>query len=304
MVTCQNKRKNGEKNMNKKNVWLQKEAVTKIQTIVIAVIIVVAAFVAGFYTRSLIQPGAPEDIATVMWKELQERGTIVVGSSPDWPPFEYLDPATGKFTGFEVELVEMIAARLNLTVEWKEMGFETIIPTVQAKKIDMGVSGFSTKPERMELVQFTMPHSITEGQVVMLKNRAEKLGITMLGSLKELENLGLTCGTQVGTTQEDELSKAVPGVLRTYADFTLALADMKRGAIDSIYSETPITSWWMLEAEQKGEEPIVVVYKRAYWPVAWAVNLDNDIFVRKINGALAEIIAEGTLDELKAKWHC
>lgn len=294
----------GEKNMNKKNIWLQKEAVTKIQAIVIAAIIVVAAFVAGFYASSLIRPGAPEDIAAVMWEELQERGTIVIGSSPDWPPFEYLDPVTSEFTGFEVELMEMIAARLNLTVEWRTMGFETIIPEVQAKKIDMGISGFSTKPVRMEQVQFTMPHSITEGQVVMLKSRAEELGITLLESLEELEDLGLTCGTQIATTQEDELNEVVPGVLRTYADFLLALADMKRGAIDCIYSETPITSWWMLEAEQKGEEPIVAVYKRPYWPVAWVANLDNDIFVTKINGALAEIIYEGTLDELKAEWHC
>jgi ABC-type amino acid transport substrate-binding protein len=147
-------------------------------------------------------------------------------------------------------------------------------------------------------------HSITEGQVVMLKSRAEELGITLLESLEELEDLGLTCGTQIGTTQEDELSKVVPGVLRTYADFILALEDMKRGEIDCIYSETPITSWWMLEAEERGEEPIVVIYKKSYWPVSFVVHMDNDILVAKMNGALAEIIVEGKLDELKAEWKC
>ncbi len=279
-------------------------AISKTVMAIGVILIIVVAFVAGFYISPLILPEAPEDIAAVMWEELQERGTIRIGSSPDWPPFEYLDPETGKFTGFEVELMEMIAARLGFDVEWREMGFETIIPEVKAKKIDMGISGFSTKPERMEEVQFTMPHSITEGQVVMLKSRAEELDITLLESLEKLEDLGLTCGTQIATTQEDELSKVVPGVLRTYADFILALEDMKRGEIDCIYSETPITSWWMLEAEERGEEPIVVIYKRPYWPVAFVAHLDNDIFVAKINGALAEIIAEGKLDELKAEWKC
>lgn len=285
-------------------VEVESMAVSKGVMSAIAIVALIVAFVAGLYVSPLVMPEAPEDIAAVMWEGVQERGTIRIGSSPDWPPFEYLDPETGEFTGFEVELMEMIAARLGLDVEWRSMGFETIIPEVNAEKIDLGVSGFSVTPERLEVVQYTMPHSITEGQIVMLKSRADELGITLLESLEELEDLGLKCGTQVATTQEAELEEVVPGVLKTWADFILALEDMKGGGIDCVYSETPITSWWMLEAEEKGEEPIVVIYRRPYWPVAHVAHMDNDILVAKINGALAEIISEGKLDELKAKWKC
>jgi len=245
-----------------------------------------------------------------IWAGVVERGKVIIGSSPDWPPYEYLDPATGKFTGFEVELVEMIAGRLNLAVEWKSMGFDLIIPEVQAKTIDLGVSGFSVTPERLEVVQYTMPHSITEGQIIMLKSRAEKLGITELKSLEELGKYNLKCGLQVGTTQEAELrdlitaGKLPADTLRTYEDYLLALEDMKRGVIDSIYAETPVTSWWMLEAEEKGEEPMVVIYRRPYWPVAWVAHPDADTFVAKINGVLAELISEGKVNELKTKWKC
>ncbi|MEM2691174.1 MAG: transporter substrate-binding domain-containing protein, partial [Candidatus Bathyarchaeia archaeon] len=79
---------------------------------------------------------------------------------------------------------------------------------------------------------------------------------------------------------------------------------MKRGVIDCVYAETPITSNWILEAEQKGEEPIVVIYRRPYYPVAFVAHKDADILVAKINGVLAELIASAKVDQLKQKWKC
>ncbi len=291
----------------------------KTSTIVALIIIVaIASFATGFFSYPAIKGPPPSPTPTPtpapkpsIWEQIKERGYIIVGSSPDWPPYEFLDPVTGEFTGFEVELMEMIAERLGLRVEWREMGFDLIIPEIQAGTIDLGVSGFSVIPERLEIVQFTMPHSITEGQIIMLKSRAEALGITgEFDSLEKLEELGLICGAQVGTTQEDELlkleaaGKLPKGTLKTYEDYLVALEDMKRGIIDCIYAETPVTSWWMLEAEQKGEEPMVVVFRRPYYPVAFVANIEANELVRKINGVLADLIAEGKVDELKAKWKC
>jgi len=266
------------------------------------VIVVVVAFVAGLYLSPYILPQAwgPED---PVWDRVAKSGKIKVGTEPGWPPYEFL-AENGSIIGFEIELMEMIADELNLTVEWVNMAFDAIIPAVQAKDIDLGVSGFSVTSERLEVVQFTMPHSITEGQVIMLKSRAEQLGITELTSLSSLATLGLKCGTQSGTTQEQELQEKAPGSLRSYRDFLLALEDMKRGTIDCVYAETPITSNWILEAEQKGEEPIVVIYRRPYYPVAFVAHKDADVLVAKINGVLAELIAPAKLDQLKQKWKC
>jgi len=264
------------------------------------VVIAVVAFVAGLYASPLVfPPKAPEDS---IWTRVDETKKIVVGTEPGWPPYEFRNVTTNEIVGFEIDLIKMIASDLGLTAELRDMAFDTIIPSVQAKDIDLGVSGFSVTSGRLETIDFTMPHSITEGQVVMLQTRANALGITQLQSLKNLTDYGLKCGTQVGTTQQDELTEAAPGALQTYEDFPLALTDMKLGRIDAVYAETPITSNWILEAEQKGETPIVVVFSRPYFPVAFVANKDADIFVAKINGALAEIIASGRLDELRQKW--
>ncbi|MCL7401516.1 MAG: ABC transporter substrate-binding protein [Thaumarchaeota archaeon] len=240
----------------------------------------------------------------VVWENIQKRGTIIVGTSPDWPPFEFLDPKTGKLTGFEVELMELIAERLGLKVDWKTMDFATIIVAVEHKDIDLGVSGFSVTPERLEVVQYTLYHSITESQLIMLKDKAEKLGITRLDKLEQVADYKLIVGTGSGTTQEAELMDLVKrGVIpseaaRSYDDFGVALEDLKLGRIDALYAETPVTTWWIMTEKT----PLVVVFSKPYWPVAFIAHKDSDELVSKINGVLAQLIVEGKVAELYKKW--
>jgi len=265
------------------------------------VVIAVIAFAVGLFASPLLFPPTEEE--DPVWARVTEAGKIVVGTEPGWPPYEFEDEE-GNIVGFEIELMEMIAEELDLDVEWSDMGFDAIIPSVQAMDIDLGVSGFSVTSERLDVVQYTMPHSITEGQVIMLQSRATTLGITELESLANLTDFDLRCGTQVGTTQEGELNDVASDAVVTYEDFLAALQAMKDGIDDCVYAETPITSNWILEAEQKEEEPIVVIYRRPYYPVAFVANQDTDILVAKIDGVLSEIIATGQLDELKQKWKC
>jgi len=240
----------------------------------------------------------------VVWENVQKRGTIIVGTSPDWPPFEFLDPQTGKLTGFEVELMELIAERLGLKVDWRTMDFATIIVAVEHKDIDLGVSGFSVTPERLEVVQYTLYHTITESQLIMLKDKAEKLGITRLEKLEQVADYKLVVGTGSGTTQEAELMDLVKrgvissGAARSYDDFGVALEDLKLGRIDALYAETPVTTWWIMTEET----PLVVVFSKPYWPVAFIAHKDSDELVSKINGVLAELIVEGKVTELYKKW--
>lgn len=243
-------------------------------------------------------------VGDVNWENIQKRGTIIIGTSPDWPPFEFLDPKTGKVIGYEVELMEIIAQRLGLRVEWKTMDFATIIVAVKNRDIDLGVSGFSVTPERLEEIQFTLHHTVTESQLIMLTKRAEELGIRKLENIEEIAKYKLIVGTGSGTTQEAELMDLVKrGVIsmdqaRSYDDFGVALEDLKLGRIDAVYAETPITTWWIMTEET----PLVVVYSSPYWPVAFVAHKDSDELVSKINGVLSELIMEGKVAELYKKW--
>jgi len=274
-------------------------AISKYVTAMALVIMLIVGFGIGLVASPILMP--PSTAADPVWDNVVETGVIRVGTDPTWPPYESLDDA-GNIIGFEVDLANAIAEKLGLTVEWKSEGFDTIIASVAAKTLDLGVSGFSITAKRLESVQFTMPHSITRGQVIMLESRRNALDITTVDSLEDLKSLELTVGTQQGTTEQEELISA--GVSRRdFSDFAAAIADMVSAnpSVDCVYAETPITSSWIAQYQAQGKN-IVVIYDIPYYPVAFVVNKDAHMFVAKIDGALADIIASGQLDELRAKW--
>ncbi|MET1101825.1 MAG: transporter substrate-binding domain-containing protein [Pyrodictiaceae archaeon] len=270
------------------------------------VVVAVVLFLAGYFTYPIMNP-APQKTPqkASVWEEIKKRGYIVVATSPDWPPFEYIDPKTNKIVGYEVDLMNAIAKKLGLKVKWKPMSFDSIIAAVKNGEVDLGVSGFSITPERCKEVLFTIYHDVTEAQLIMLEKRAKELGITRLKSLDEIAKYHLVVGTGSGTTEEEELLDLVKkGVIsssqvKSYPDFGAALKDLEAGSIDAIYAETPVTTWWISTEPVK----LVVVYSKPYWPVAFIANKNAQELVSRINGVLAEMIASGELDQIKAKWN-
>jgi ABC-type amino acid transport substrate-binding protein len=275
-------------------------AVSKYITGVGLVVMLLVGFGIGIIVGPmLIQPSTSED---PIWDDIMQRGVIRIGTDPTWPPYQYLDD-NNNIIGFEVDIANAIAAELGVAVEWRSEGFDTIVASVAARTLDLGVSGFSVNAERLEKVKFTMPHSITRGQVIMLESRRDELDIEMLDSLTDLRDLGLTVGTQQGTTEQDELLSA--GISRRdFSDFGAAISDMvsSNPSIDCVYAETPITSSWIGDYEDKGID-IVVIFDIPYYPVAFVANKDANTFVAKMDGVLADMIASGKIDELRDKWN-
>lgn len=274
----------------------------KMITIGLVVIMLIVGFAVGLVSSPFLvaQNTSTED---TVWNNIQQTGVIRVGTDPSWPPYEQLDNSTNKIVGFEVDLTNAVAAQLNLTVDWQSVSFDNIITSVQQNKLDMGVSGFSVTPDRLAQVSFTMPHSTTRAQVIMLQSKIDSLAITNITSLQDLKNLGLTVGTQVGTTEQQELQAA--GVsIRSWIDFASAIQDMASAnpSVQAVYAETPITTAWIAQYQAQGV-PIGIVYDHPYYPCAFVVNKNANTFLDKFNGAMAQVIQSGQLDQLRAKWY-
>lgn len=276
----------------------------KVVTIGLVVLMLIVGFAVGLVSSPflLAQNASAED---TVWSSVQKTGVIRVGTDPSWPPYELLDNSTNKIVGFEVDLTNAVAAELGLTVDWQSVSFDDIITSVQQNKLDMGVSGFSVTADRLEQVSFTMPHSTTRAQVIMLQGEINKRQLTTraLNSLADIKNLGLTVGTQEGTTEQQELQDA--GVqIRSWNDFASAIQDMASAnpSVQAVYAETPITTAWIAQYHAQGTD-IGIVYDHPYYPCAFVVSKNANTFLDKFNGAMAQVIQSGQLDELRAKWH-
>ena len=125
-------------------------------------------------------------------KDIQSAGKLVIATSPDFPPFEYLDG--DKVVGIEVEIFEMVAAELGVELVIEEMDFESVLPGVQAGKYDVGMSGITITEDRLKNADFTKPYFMASQAIVVTADS----DITCKADLT-----GKKISVQTGTTADE-----------------------------------------------------------------------------------------------------
>ena len=92
---------------------------------------------------------------------IQPAAVIKVGTSADNPPFEYFDNS-GKKAGFDIAVMEEIARRLGVKLEWVDLPFNRLFSAVQAGKIDIAISAIHSSEIPAEMVSFSDPYYVPE----------------------------------------------------------------------------------------------------------------------------------------------
>jgi polar amino acid transport system substrate-binding protein len=108
-----------------------------------------AAILAFFLLRSPAEPVA-EDAS---WSRIQAAGKIVVGTSADYPPFEYY--IDFQADGFDIALMREIGQRLGVEIEIKDFAFDGLGSALQLNQIDVAIAAISITPEREGFVDFS-----------------------------------------------------------------------------------------------------------------------------------------------------
>lgn len=91
-----------------------------------------------------------------------------VGSDVAYPPFEYVDEATGEFVGFDMDIIREVGRRLGLEVRIENVAWEGIIPGLLAGHYDAIISAMTITDERAQAVNFSDPYFAT-GQVILVR---------------------------------------------------------------------------------------------------------------------------------------
>ncbi|MBK0422090.1 ABC transporter substrate-binding protein [Leucobacter sp. CSA2] len=94
-----------------------------------------------------------EKAAALLPEDIKKSGELTIGTDASYPPNEYKD-SNGEIVGWGVDLADAVAAKLGLKPKWEEAGFDTIIPSIQGGKMDMGSSSFTDNAERQKSVDF------------------------------------------------------------------------------------------------------------------------------------------------------
>jgi polar amino acid transport system substrate-binding protein len=156
--------------------------------------------------------------------KIKEKGTIVFGTSADYPPYESID-ADGKFVGYDMDLARAIGEKLGVKVEIQDMPFDSLIAAVQEGKIDAVIAAMQATPERDEKVDFSMAYRPTKDAFLGKADSTIKLE-------KGMDAAGHSIGAQTGTVQEKWVQEALVGKGLTPADKAFSYERADQGALD------------------------------------------------------------------------
>ena len=225
--------------------------------------------------------------------------TLRVAIVPNYPPLEYKDPATGKLTGFDVELGEALAAKLGLKLAWQETSFDQMMPAIATDRVDMVLSGMSDVATRHDTASF----------VDYLKSGPQFL--TQASRAAEFADMKALCGKKVGASRRTNFpgeiaawSKAncpedKPVVFVGTEGSADARTQLRQGRIDAAVQGGETLPYVM------GQDPGTFVGLGT--PIATqytgiAIGVKQDGLQKALSGALDALIADGSYGKLLAKW--
>lgn len=223
-------------------------------------------------------------------------GVLLMATNAAFPPYEFKEGDS--FKGIDVEIAEKIAEKLGLKLEIADVEFGSIVGGVQTGKFDMGLAGMTITPDRLQSVNFSDSYAKGVQVVIVTENSAIK-------SLDDLKGDGsMKYGVQQDTTGDIYASDTPENngygeenVIRykTGADAVQALVSGKVDAV--IIDNEPAKSF---VENNKGLKILDGSWVDEDY--AAAIAKDNTALLNAVNKAIAELKADGTLQQIIDKY--
>ena len=217
-----------------------------------------------------------------------EAGKLIMSTNASFPPYEMIAD-DGSFEGIDIEVADAIAKKLGLELEVDDMDFDAALLAVQQNKSDIVMAGVTVTDDRKLVMNFTDSYA-TGVQVVIVKE----------GSDVTLDNLGeKMIGTQRGTTGYIYTSGDYgDDHVTAYDNGASAVQALLNGQVDCVVIDSAPAEAFV--AANAGLTILDTEYVTENYAIG--VNKDNTALLDAINGALAELTADGTLDAIVGKY--
>jgi polar amino acid transport system substrate-binding protein len=222
-------------------------------------------------------------------------GVLTVGSCLDYSPFEFTDPKSGELTGFDVEMIDAIAARIGLKVTWIKANFNTIFTALAANKFDSVAAASTITPDRLQTVDFTDPYFDSDQSLTVNTDKTP--------SIKNTDDLkkGDVVGVQKGTTGHDwAVDHLQPNgvVIKSYINAPDAFTDLEAGQIVGVVNDQG--SSIAEAAKRPGEKVVQLIVTVEHY--GFAVSKDNPELLAAMNLALKDVMSSGEYKTIFKKW--
>lgn len=239
--------------------------------------------------------GASDEKEATKWEEIQEEGKLVVATSGTLYPTSYYEEGSDKVTGYEVEVVREMAKRLDLNVEFEEMGFDGMLTSINSGKVDLAANDITSTDERMEKFTFSEPVKYSYGTAIVRKDD--------LSGIQSLDDLDGKIAAGASTTVYMEVAREHGAEEKIYDNATNEqyLRDVSNGRTDIILNDYYLQT---LALAAFPDLNITIHPDIEYYPNNQHIVMKKDSgeLETKVNETIKEMKEDGTMKELSEKF--
>lgn len=232
--------------------------------------------------------------------------TLKIGTEGGYPPWSMVD-AAGKVSGFDADVGNALCKELNAECRFVVQAFDSLIPSLDANRFDLIISGMSVTPERSKRISFSIPYAVEDAIFVLPKKSPLVTADSTDAILKGLE--GKTVGVQGGTTHGDYLRKMAPGLkIKNYDTLDQMQIDLDAGRLDATFADLTSQSKFLKKVGDQQFTLSKLIIKGSSSPevlgygIGVGINKNRPELKEKVDAALCKLINDGTVKASSEKW--
>jgi cystine transport system substrate-binding protein len=220
-----------------------------------------------------------------------EAGTLTVGTEGTYRPFSFHTDGSGPLTGYDVEVMEAVAAELGVTVTFKETQWDAIFAGLTSNRFDAVANQVSLTPERVEAYTFSTPYTYSTGVIVVPSDNSDITSFASLAGKTTAQSL-----TSNWNTLAVESGATVEGV----EGWAQSVALVEQGRVDATVNDK-LT--FLDYRQQNGADGLKIAAETdERSESAFAFAKGDTALADAVSDALEALRADGTLSAISEKY--
>jgi polar amino acid transport system substrate-binding protein len=226
---------------------------------------------------------------------IQQRGELVVGTAAGMPPLN-MTTKDGKIIGLDADLSRYLADAMEVKLRLEPMVFKDLLPSLEAGKVDMVISGMTMTANRNLRVAFVGPYLISGKGLLTRK--------ATLAAIKDPDAIDLAevrLTALAGSTSADFVRTVTPKAQFVPAqDYDMAVKMVIDGRVDAMVADQPICLISVARYPDQGL--LAIIAPLTYEPIGIALPANDALFMNLVDNFLTGLEDSGTLELLKNQW--
>ena len=256
-----------------------------------------AASIAAMSVLAVLEPGCRALRERPAIEQIRERGVLLVGSTGDYRPLTWRDPATGRWEGFGIEIAEWLAAELGVRVEFVQTSWPTLAANVRADPplFDLALGGITVTDARKASMTMSKGY-LANGKTILC--RAADVG--RFRSLADIDRSDVRVMVNPGGLNEAFARAKLPNarliVHERNEDIPALVAE---GRADVMVTEIVEAPWYVRNDPRLAAPLLDKPFTRG--EIGVLMRRGQDDLLAFVNDVLDRMASDGTLGDLKAK---